>query len=129
MHYIFWMLVKGINQRKHYSGANSFNARLNVFVSICSVGRKGLWQLSQKKPQSNHHKISLMLTRVRSLKRSWYPSHNIVPLLQERIMVGFCCWLLSFFFFPKTTTLIILIYFRNENTYLNNPICNIQDSV
>lgn len=62
---IFWMLVKGINQRKHYSEANPFNARLNVFVSICSVGKKALRQLSQKKSQSDHHKISLTLTRVR----------------------------------------------------------------
>lgn len=59
------MLVKGIKQRKHYSEANPFKARLNVFVSICSVGKKALRQLSQKKSQSDHHKISLTLTRVR----------------------------------------------------------------
>lgn len=110
------MLVKGINQRKHYSEANPFNARLNVFVSICSVGKKALRQLSQKKSQSNHHKISLTLTRVRIQNSlDWkYPGtfHTTQCHCFEKELWAGVCWL--FFFFSKINTLIVLIYFQNE---------------
>lgn len=94
------MLVKGINQRKHYSEPNSFNARLNVFVSICFVGRKALWQLSQRKSQSNHHKISLILTRVGSftgLKISWYHFSYNATSSGKNHGVGF----VGFILFPE----------------------------